>query len=110
MLSWLNNIKNQVTSDIVNAKKIEEQILTLMNISTEEYDKFYEKHQKLVVEKLANASETESNEDSILMNSTSSMSRYDSDFKSRKLSDVERKMLNHEVTIRIGLRWAHIDN
>lgn len=75
-----------------------------MNISTEEYDKFYEKHQKLVVEKLANAFETESNEESFLMNSSSSLSRYDSSSRTRKLSDVEQKILNHEVILDIWHR------
>jgi len=46
-----SNRKNQVLVDIVNAKKFEEQLTALINVSTEEYDDFIEKQQEYLLEK-----------------------------------------------------------
>ena len=74
--------------DIVNAKKFEEQLTALINVSTEEYDDFIEKQQEYLLEKYRK---------NALSDNHSTLSRF-SDIKPF-LTNFEKEMLTKQVKI-----------
>ena len=86
------NKKVQITVDILNAKKLEEQIVTLINIATEEYDMFLEKQNEYLLEKFKNS---EFNDESYT-SSFNNMSK-NGDTARTFLTYSEKNMLNKQV-------------
>ena len=79
----------------MNAKKLEEQIFTLINIATEEYDMFLEKQNEFLMQKMRN---TDCFEESYT-SSFNNMSRQDSRMERPFLSNQERNMLNKQMEV-----------
>lgn len=80
-----------------------------MNISTEQYDRFVEKHNKELLEKSDNFVDTDDKSlDSMQFSSRSSANRSESinsDYKpSQKVNDAARKSFNYEVKIHFKLK------
>lgn len=88
--------KVQITVDILNAKKLEEQIVTLINIATEEYDTFLEKQNEYLVEKFKTS---EFNDES-----------YTSSFNMSKNVDTARTFLTYSEKNMLNKQVIHFLN
>ena len=86
------NQKNQIIVDILNAKKLEEQIFTLINVATEEYDTFLEKQNDFLLQKMKTSELMEES----YVNSFNNLSS--SQIEKPFLSSMEKSMLSKQVS------------
>lgn len=83
--------QNQIIVDILNAKKLEEQLFTLINIATEEYDTFMEKQNDFLLQKMKTSELLEESY-------TNSFNKFgDSNLDKPFLSTMEKSMLQKQM-------------